>query len=47
MIHLINMHQLALHALQVALMKGQHKQYLWIDLTPLPVCKNQRIHRHK
>ncbi|WPC34277.1 IS982 family transposase [Acinetobacter sp. YWS30-1] len=47
MIHLINRHQLALHALHVALMKGQGTQYLWIDSTPLPVCKNQRIQRHK
>ena len=47
MIHLINMHQLALHALQVSLMKSQNKQYLWIDSTTLPVCKNQRIQRHK
>ena len=47
MIHLINAHQLALHALQVALMKVQHKQYLWIDSTTLPVCKNQRIQHHK
>ncbi len=41
------MHQLALHALHVAVMKGQYKQYLWIDSTTLPVCKNQRIQRHK
>ena len=47
MIHLINMHQLALHALHVALVKDQYKQYLWIDSTTLPVCKNQRIQRHK
>ena len=47
MIHLINMHQLALHALHVSLMKAQDKQYLWIDSTTLPVCKNQRIQRHK
>ncbi|PJI36520.1 IS982 family transposase [Acinetobacter pseudolwoffii] len=47
MIHLINTHQLALHALHVALMKGQRSQYLWIDSTTLPVCKNQRIQRHK
>jgi len=47
MIHLINMHQLALHALHVALMKGQRSQYLWIDSTTLPVYKNQRIQRHK
>jgi hypothetical protein len=33
MIHLINMHQLALHALHVALMKGQRSQYLWVDST--------------
>ncbi len=47
MIHLINMHQIALHALHVSLMKCQDKQYLWIDSTTLPVCKNQRIQRHK
>lgn len=47
MIHLINRHQLALHALHVALMRGQDTQYLWIDSTTLPVCKNQRIQRHK
>ncbi len=47
MIHLINMHQLALHALHVSVMKGQYKQYLWIDSTTLPVCKNQRIQCHK
>ena len=47
MIHLINMHQLALNALHVALMKHQDKQYLWIDSTTLSVCKNQRIQRHK
>jgi len=41
MIHLINMHQLVLHAPHVALMKGQYKQYLWIDSTTLPVCKNR------
>lgn len=33
MIHLINMHQFALHALHLAF--------------TLPVCKNQRIQRHK
>ena len=47
MIHLINMHELALHALHVALMKVQGTQYLWIDSTTLPVCKNQRIQCHK
>ena len=47
MIYLINTHQLALHALHVALMKDQDKQYLWMDSTSLPVCKNQRIQRHK
>ena len=47
MIHLINMHELALHALHVSLMKDQDTQYLWIDSTTLPVCKNQRIQRHK
>ncbi len=38
-IHLIHMHQLALHTLHVAVMKGQYKQYLWIDSTTLPICK--------
>ncbi|EXR26298.1 hypothetical protein J689_3446 [Acinetobacter sp. 1179249] len=33
------MHQLALHTLHVAVMKGQYKQYLWIDSTTLPICK--------
>ena len=47
MIHLINIHQLALHALHVALMKNQKSPYLWVDATALPVCKNQRIQRHK
>ena len=41
------MHQLAGHALHVVLMKAQSSQYLWGDLTTLPVCKNQRIQRHK
>ncbi|WP_288396870.1 IS982 family transposase [uncultured Acinetobacter sp.] len=47
MIYLIKRHELALHALHVALMKGQGTQYLWIDSPTLPVCKNQRIQRHK
>ena len=47
MIYLINLHQLALHALHFALMKNHHSSYLWIDATTLPVCKNQRIGRHK
>ena len=47
MIHQITMHQLALHALHVAVMKAQHNHYLWIDSTTLPVCKNQRIQCHK
>lgn len=46
-IHLINTHQLALHALHYALMKDCQSSYLWIDSTTLPVCKNQRIQRHK
>lgn len=41
MIHLMNTHQLALHALHFALMKDQQSNYLWIDSTVLPVCKNQ------
>lgn len=47
MIHLINMHQLALHALHHVLMQGYQSSHLWIDLTTLPVCRNQRIQRHK
>lgn len=47
MIHLINAHQLALHAFHFALMKDQQSSYLWIDSTTLAVCKNQRIQRHK
>ncbi|ENW80014.1 hypothetical protein F908_02211 [Acinetobacter sp. NIPH 284] len=47
MIHLINTHQLALHALHFALMKDHQSPYLWIDSTTLPVCKNQRIQRHQ
>lgn len=46
-IHLINTHQLALHALHFALMKNRQTFYTWIDSTILPVCKNQRIQRHK
>ena len=41
------MHQLALHALHIAVLKGQYRKYLWIDSTTLSVCKNQRIQRHK
>lgn len=33
MIHLINMHQLALHVLHFALMKDQQSSYLWINST--------------
>ncbi|WP_166172222.1 IS982 family transposase [Acinetobacter sp. SA01] len=47
MVHLIGTHQLALHALHFALMKDCQSHYLWIDSTTLPVCKNQRIQRHK
>lgn len=47
MISLINMHQLAIHALHFTLMKDKQNSYLWIDSTTLPVCKNQRIQRHK
>lgn len=28
-------------------MKDCQSRYLWIDSTMLPVCKNQRIQRHK
>lgn len=44
---MINTHQLALHALHTALMADHQCHYLWIDSTTLPVCKNQRIARHK
>lgn len=47
MVYLIRVHQLALHALHFALMKNNTSNYLWIDSTTLPVCKNQRIQRHK
>lgn len=47
MIHLINMHQLALHVLHFALMKDQQSSYLWINSTIWVVCKNRRIQRHK
>ena len=47
MVYLINAHELALHALHFALMKDCHSNHLWIDSTTLPVCKNQRIGRHK
>ena len=47
MIYLVNTHQLALHALHFAVMKDHQSSYLWIDSTTLPVCKNQRIQRHK
>ncbi len=47
MVYLINSHHLALHALHFALMKDCHSCYLWVDSTTLPVCKNQRIMRHR
>lgn len=47
MIHLINIHQLALHALHFALMKDQQSSDLWIDSTTLVVCINQRIQWYK
>lgn len=47
MIYLINQHQLALHALHYALAKPQQGEPLWLDSTILPVCKNQRIQRHR
>ena len=46
-IDLIQSHQLALHALHFDLMKYQQNAYLWVASTTLPVCKNQRIQRHK
>ena len=47
MVYLINKHQLALHALHFALMNDCQSHHLWVDSTTLPVCKNQRIGRHK
>lgn len=47
MVNLINMHQLAIHALHFTLMKSPQCSHLWVDSTSLPVCKNQRIQRHK
>ena len=47
MIYLINTHQPTLHALHYALMKEHTSNCLWIDSTILPVCRNQRIQRHK
>ncbi len=43
LIPLINQHQLAIHALLYALSQKDESSYLWIDSTPLPVCKNKRI----
>ena len=43
LITLINQHQLAIHALLYALSQKDESSYLWIDSTPLPVCKNKRI----
>ena len=47
MVYLISEHQLALHALHLALMKDCQSSHLWIDSATLPVFKNQRIQRHK
>lgn len=47
MIYLMKSHHLALHALHFYLMKDCDQPHLWIDSTTLPVCKNQRIQRHK
>ena len=47
MVYLINKHQLALHALHFSLMNDCQSHHLWGDSTTLPVCKNQRMGRHK
>ena len=47
LVYLINKYQLALHALHFALMNDCQSHHLWVDSTMLPVCKNQRIGRHK
>lgn len=46
-VYLINQHQLALQALHFSLVKPVEETYAWIDSSTLPVCKNQRIQRHK
>jgi hypothetical protein len=47
MVHLINQHQLALQALHISLTSSAQTACAWVDSTTLPVCKNQRIQRHK
>jgi hypothetical protein len=44
---LINQHQLALQALHISLASNAQTACAWVDSTTLPVCKNQRIQRHK
>ena len=46
-VYLLNTHQLALHALHVTLNSSTQTKCAWVDSTTLPVCKNQRIQRHK
>lgn len=46
-VYLINQHQLALQALHISLTSNARTACAWIDSTTLPVCKNQRIQRHK
>ena len=46
-VHLINQHQLALQALHISLTSKTQTECAWVDFTTLPVCKNQRIQRHK
>jgi hypothetical protein len=47
LIQLISDHRLALQALQHSCLDHQIVSHFWIDSTSLPVCKNQRIVRHK
>lgn len=46
-VYLINQHQLALQALHISLASNAQTTCAWVDSTTLPVCKNQRIQRHK
>ena len=47
MIYLINQYQMVLQALHISLTSNTQTACAWVDSTTLPVCKNQRIQRHK
>ena len=44
---MINQHQLALQVLHISFASNAQTTCAWVDSTTLPVCKNQRIQRHK